>query len=356
MLRKILILLFVSTAVSVCASPDSTEKKIRILPFPDLGYAPETRWYVGAVALFTVKFYNDTLSRKSNFKIEVIATQNKQFVATLRHEIYFRGNSYQLKGENTYYNYPEYFWGIGNNTSEEMKVLYSAYRIELDNVFFKQVFKNTYAGLRYRHQNIYSLEVKDAQATEKSVSNLTGGISSGAGYTINYDSRDNILNSRHGAYLSFSNLFYRKDFGSDYIFESYEADLRKYFSLSRNQVIALQATVFSISGNAPFRMLPLIGGENTMRGYYTGRYRDNKMITAQGEYRLHVWKAFGAAMFAGAGQVSNTFQDLQWTEFKPTYGAGLRIRVDKSDDVNLRFDFACGKNTTGFYVVYAEAF
>jgi outer membrane protein assembly factor BamA len=356
-LKAGLILLIIFSAKTIYGRTDSTEKKIRILPFPDLGYSPETRWYVGAVALFTVRFYDDTLTRKSNFKTEIIATQNKQVVGTLKHEIYLHNNSYQFTGSNTYYNYPEYFWGIGNNTTEEMKELYSAHRIELDDVFFKQVLKNTFAGVRYRLQNMYDIHTEEGSKIDGGVvTGAEGGLSSGLGYTINFDTRDNVLNSRRGVYISFSNLFFRERIGSDFIFDSYEADVRKYFSLSRNHVFALQATAVSIDGNAPFRMLPLVGGENTMRGYYTGRYRDKKMVTAQVEYRVHIWKAFGAALFAGAGQVSPSFHELQWSGYKPTYGAGLRIRVDKADDVNLRFDYAAGKNTSGFYVVYAEAF
>src|SRR4051794_16394464 len=93
------------------AYKSTQEKKVRILPFPDFGYAPETRWYVGGVALFAVRFFDDTLSRKSNFKAEINFTQNHQFVGTLKHEAYLKDNSYAIIGENTFYYYPEFYWG-----------------------------------------------------------------------------------------------------------------------------------------------------------------------------------------------------------------------------------------------------
>jgi hypothetical protein len=37
-------------------------------------------------------------------------------------------------------------------------------------------------------------------------------------------------------------------------------------------------------------------------------------------------------------------------------GAGLRLNVNKQETTHLRADFGIGKNTTGFYLSFGEAF
>lgn len=101
-------------------------------------------------------------------------------------------------------------------------------------------------------------------------------------------------------------------------------------------------------------MLPLLGGESIMRGYYQGRYRGAVFGAMQAEYRLTLWNWLGAAFFGGAGRV--TANSNEKNILHPTYGGGLRIRIDKKENVNLRFDYAKGDYSDGFYVSFGEAF
>ncbi|HKJ78497.1 MAG TPA: hypothetical protein VKA10_03135, partial [Prolixibacteraceae bacterium] len=56
------------------------KRKITVLPVPAIGYSPETKTYVGAVALFTIKNLTDTLTRTSNADFEFNYTWNKQVI------------------------------------------------------------------------------------------------------------------------------------------------------------------------------------------------------------------------------------------------------------------------------------
>ena len=71
--------------------------------------------------------------------------------------------------------------------------------------------------------------------------------------------------------------------------------IRWYQKIFRHHVFALQAISGNTGGDVPFRMLPLMGNENIMRGYYEGRYRDQHLAAMQGELRLRVWNWIGAA-------------------------------------------------------------
>src|SRR5687768_13104529 len=83
-----------SRSFAVTPPDTSSEKRVKIIPFPAFGYAPETRWYIGAVALITAKLYPDSVTRKTSFKTEINITQNKQQIFTLSYQCYFRDNKF----------------------------------------------------------------------------------------------------------------------------------------------------------------------------------------------------------------------------------------------------------------------
>lgn len=337
---------------------DSVKKhRLKVLPVPEIGYAPETRWYVGGVALFTFKAFEDTLTRTTNFKLEFNYTQNNQSILGSDYNIFLKENKYYFFGENSFQRFPENFWGIGSHTSNENLEKYDANRVELYNSFVKQIKKNIYIGPTYRMQYMYKIISKPGGILESgNVPGADKNFSSGLGYTINWDKRDNILNPHKGHFISFSNIYFGKIFGSSFGFQRFEVDARKYIKLFTKHIFAVQAFGLFNKGNPPFRMMGLMGSEHIMRGYYQGRYRDKNYMAFQAEYRLPVYWVFGLTTFASLGDVAGRIDEFNLRNFKPTYGVGLRIRVDKRDNVNLRFDYAVGRNTSGFYVAFGEAF
>lgn len=100
----------------------------------------------------------------------------------------------------------------------------------------------------------------------------------------------------------------------------------------------------------------MLGGAELMRGYYEGRYRDKQFIGGQAEYRMPIWWRFGAAAFAGLGDVAPAIQEFRLSSFKPSYGLGLRFMVNPKEKVNIRLDYAWGQQTSGFYLEITEAF
>jgi outer membrane protein assembly factor BamA len=341
------------------AQKDSTRKKKRlsVFPVPAIGYAPETRWFVGAVALFNLKFLQvDSTSRVSTAKTEINITQNKQLIIDLEWNIFSKHTTWFHEGTLNYRKFPELYWGVGGNTPDSTKELYSAYRIEADISSLKRIGNSRFVGLRFRYQNMYGVSPKQGGMLENvPVHGATGAISSGIGPAYLYDSRLNSLNPQQGAYLSASTLYFGKTFGGNAEFSRFEADARKYFKI-KNTILALQAYGILQGGNPPFRMMGLMGSERDMRGYYQGRYRDNNYVSFQAEWRVPVKWGIGFAVFAGAGEVYNWNTAYNMQVFKYTTGGGLRIAMDKEKSVNLRIDYAVGHNTSGFYIAFGEAF
>jgi len=344
---------------SIVTEKDSTKtRKLGVLPVPAFGYAPETKWYVGAVCLFTFHLKHDSVTRISSAKAEFNYTQNKQIIISAGWSVWSKHNNYFFKGDNSFQKFPEYFWGIGNSTPESNKELYNANRIELDNLFYKKFAPNFYAGAGYRFQNISNVSYSTNSLLSKLKSTGgNGGLSSGIVLSTFFDSRKNPLNPEYKSkYLAASFSFFDKLLGSNYTFNRIETDARFYFYTGKKQLIAIQNHNIFSSGQVPFRMMALLGSDSDMRGFYRGRFRDKNYISLQAEYRLTIYRRWGIAAFVGVGDVFLATSDLGLSKLKYAAGTGLRFKIDRKENINLRLDYAVGKNTSGFYVVFGEAF
>src|SRR5262249_42178333 len=138
---------------------------------------------------------------------------------------------------------------------------------------------------------------------ERPASELDGYTAVGVGPSFLFDSRDNSINASRGLYAEIGSFFNSKSIGSEFNFNRYTADIRKFYPLSEKQVIAVQAKGIFESGDVPFRELAFFGGQRNMRGFYEGRFRDKQMLQTQAEYRHHFAKRHGVVLFGSAGQV-----------------------------------------------------
>ena len=68
--------------------------------------------------------------------------------------------------------------------------------------------------------------------------------------------------------------------------------------------------------HVPFYRLQSIGGDRSLRGYASNRFRDRNVVLANAEVRCQVWHWLDMAVFGDAGHV---FQG---------YGVGFRVKND----------------------------
>jgi hypothetical protein len=81
------------------------------------------------------------------------------------------------------------------------------------------------------------------------------------------------------------------------------------------------------------------------------------MFATQLEYRLSLPKRFGVAGFAGVGEViPGASQVLRANQLLPAVGGGPRFVLSPKYHVNLRTDFARGKNSWTWSMGVGEAF
>jgi len=94
-----------------------------------------------------------------------------------------------------------------------------------------------------------------------------------------------------------------------------------------------------------------------LRGYTAGQYLDRYMFATQLEHRLSLPRRFGVVGFGGVGEVmAGGSQILKSNSLLPAGGGGLRFQVSKKYRVNLRADFARGRDTWIWGMGVGEAF
>jgi hypothetical protein len=157
--------------------------------------------------------------------------------------------------------------------------------------------------------------------------------------------------------LDFTSDFFSEALGSKYSFQAYRFTFNKYGSLSKNQILAYNLFVCGTGGDPPFYGNCVYGANNELRGYTAGQYLDRYMFATQLEYRLSLPKRFGVVGFGGVGEVVPGGSEI-WksNNFLPAGGGGLRFQVSREYRVNLRADFARGKDTWTWGMGVGEAF
>jgi hypothetical protein len=135
--------------------------------------------------------------------------------------------------------------------------------------------------------------------------------------------------TRGGLYSATAAGYSDRDAGT-YSFRRYEVEASQFVPLfTKNWVLALHGwEVFSDASPGhvvPFYLLPSLGGQNTLRGYYDYRFHDRHMQSFNAESRWALFAHLDAAAFVDAGKVAPRAGDLDFKHLKRSYGGGLRV-------------------------------
>ncbi len=336
------------------------ERTSSLLVLPVVFYTPETKLAGGVGGIYAFRpGPSGVASRPSSIYFSAIYTQRKQFQLELNPELYLKNEEYILTVKSLLEKYPNKFFGIGHDMPDSMEENYTSRSISFDVSAQKKIFPGhkIYAGFKYQFENfkLTKVEMGRSLANPETVGS-EGGAISGLGFIISWDTRDNIFSPRRGNYWQVQAYSHEPFLGSDYHFSNIKADLRKYMDLFSGHVLAVQGLMDRVSGRIPFHKLAKLGGQNIMRGYYSGRYRDKLLVALQAEYRLPVWGRLGAVGFAGLGDVADRLTNVRFDNLKYSIGAGLRFMLNKTERTQLRLDFGWGRGTSGMYFTAGEAF
>jgi len=335
--------------------PSDSTKVFKALPV--VYYTPETGFALEAFAYYSFKLKN--AERASNARFFATYTQMKQYMFILPVQLYTNSERYFINSNNDFRYFPEFFYGLGNETKEKERTRYEFKAFQTQNKILRKMKSKSYAGINIQYQQFDvnfdpsdSLWIQDVRilGTDYFKHGIVGGV-------YMYDSRDHILAPRKGLFLE---AMINYGFGDADEFRTrfwqLMVDVRKYFSLNERNVIATQGLFQTCMGDVPFRVLPSLGGPLLHRGYYMGRFRDKHATLLQAEWRHSFPKKWGFTVFSSIGKVSNTFKEINLSGLHPALGTGLRYRMSKRDQTTIRLDYSKTPDSQGVYLYFAEAF
>ena len=190
-------------------------------------------------------------------------------------------------------------------------------------------------------------------------------VSTGTNLGLLFDTRDNGINATRGWLASASYRTFFKGFvGGDATWQELSLDVRTYRPLTASGAHRLAFWVMSdlvTGGVAPYLDLPTTGGDaRSGRGYTEGRYRGERLMYGEVEYRGALMRngLLGFVAFVNASTIASTEMGSHLFEaYAPAAGIGLRVLLNKRSRTNLTSDWAWGKEGShGFYLGIQEAF
>lgn len=332
----------------------------KLINYPTVAYAPETSWELGVSSLYVYSANRDLSNRLSEVKAFTFYTLENQYGFWLDHALYTDENKWFFYGRARYQSFPLFYYGTGRETpSEHIALIDGEYTLFRERLL-RETLPSLYFGLELDYQGLnrvnYIHTEPDFDLPEVGA---MGSNNFGIGLGLLYNNIHNAMNPREGLYSEWAFMNYNTAAGSDYNMTTYVIDNRIYRPVKENTVFAAQLYGQFTSGNAPFNMLALMGGESLMRGYYLGRYRDKNLVAGQVEYRILPFefsKRWGASVFLAAGQVYGNEYGFNWGQFLPTGGAGIRYLIFPEKDIYTRIDVSFTEEGRGVYFFIGEAF
>jgi hypothetical protein len=338
---------------------DEKKDKLLLPAVPVIAYSRETSALFGVMMVRALRWKDAAPETRPNtLALSGFYSLEKQWALGLATSTYLHGEDYLVKAQIYRHRTPARFWGVGTEDGQHgEREDFTATGTGVTFGTTKKVYRalRVGAGVWYGSAKI---PIKEAGGLleRAAVTGSDGGTDIGVELQAEWDDRDNIYAPTAGTFVQFWAGLHRDYLGSDFDYEDYMLDVRKFISLGKGQVLALQAKGRIMGGDPPFYRLSSIGGISVMRGLFDGRFRDKSMGAVQAEYRFPLWKSLGGAVFGGAGEVADIPADFTIRNIQFTGGLGLRLTLDPKERINLRLDVGFSRYGTFPIVVITEAF
>ncbi len=343
-----------------------TNRRPSFLILPAISSSPETGLEFGGAAILS--FYSDTINRNtrvSNIFGYATITTKGQAKLSLNTSYWTSQNNWHYTESISYYNYPFDFYGIGNNTklSKIDPVFERRYKFSIggEKLFGDRFYLGYVAGaVKYFYK--YQPDPTATINSDPGVQDKHGGDIIYIGPSFTYDTRDNNTYTTRGIIINgYYNLMQGIYFTNPYKGGFLNIEYSQFFLLAKPLVLGIDIQEQSLTGaQSAFYLMPEMGNDEMMRGYYQGRYRDRNLLAGQTELRYRISPRFGLAAFMGTGEVFHS--DFSFPELKPNYGGGVRYFFDIQKGLSFRLDYGVGQKPagepreTGVYIALGQSF
>ena len=306
------------------------------------------------------------------------ATTKSQVLVNAKINGTTRDNRRTFQSDNRLYWTSQKTYGLGTDSTEDAAVDQKYDYFRFFETMYWRVARNTYLGAGFHYSNHRDVRPADEEAeaawatspyvtySEQNGFDLESQTSAGVSLNLLVDSRDGAINPSRGWYarLSYAALF--KGFlGGTSDWQMINYDARTYFRLTpdaRHKLAFWMYGDFVIAGTGPYLDLPATGMDaygRSGRGYPQGRFRGERLVYGEVEYRWTVTKngLFGMVAFLNTQTFGGeqTGGDL-FDSFATGGGVGVRLMLNKKSQTNLCLDIGWGKEGKAVYFAVQEAF
>lgn len=354
------------------AASDSTggkEKNVLITPFIAPGYTPEMGGLltVGALMSFRTNPWfkippdKDPVQR-STLTVNGTYSTTQAATVTAKLTTYLARDRMRVYADLALKDMPDHYWGVGYEAGQAPEGdLTTAYH-RTSWTFIPKILwrlrEGTFGGVIFDFNSTEATDVSPGVAAEPSfVTYGPKNQNAGAGFVVQYDTRDIAANAWRGIQVNGQAIVYGSFLGSDNNYQLYDLDYRQYKTLGRDgRRLAWKIRSRVGTGNVPWAELPQLGGSSDLRGYRDGRYRDKAMLYGIVEYRYQFTSKkresglsrHGLVGWIGAGSVAEKPGVLH--DWLPNFGLGYRLEVQPR--MSVRVDVGVGKE----YLDYGDKF
>ncbi len=320
--------------------------------YPAASYGGRTGLSVGIMPMFQLR--SENLPRPATVTPSFLVSTKKMFEIQCDVDIYLQ-RRIDIVAKLETYRLPDDFYAVGNGKDKNSLAEYRFVR----RMATADVLKGLGTSgpwrigltLDFDYYKISKIEIKDTAQVELCTPLYTdGGGNYGAGVVIGYDSRDNVLVPRSGAYVRLRSVGYARVLGGDHRFGMINLDARKYWGVTEKTVIAGQFYASHTWGDVPYLKMPSCGGTRLGRAIgHNYKYVDYDAWLAQCEWRVPLFWRIGGTIWGAAGNVGDGLKELT-DNLHLMGGCGLRFAVFPGKGLNIRVDG--GLSSHGDHAIY----
>ncbi len=314
------------------------ENRLKITPLLGVTYSPENNlgFYTGVFGSYKNSVYKG--AKLSSFTLYTDFSINRSFSGKISGEHYSRSDRFCIDYTLAYFHYFRKFWGVGyDNNIQDVnisKYIQNGVRFNTRFIFLPTSWLNIAPAIGYHYNYSYDFSKPSLIEGYRLKTN-----SIKVGLRGDFDTRSEKINPEKGIYALIEQTLFLWKGEFPYHRTTIIADA--FFSFWKGGVFAIDLFGEFNYGATPWIEYSMLGGENRMRGYYFGRFRDRNMTSFQVELRQHLYKNHSMVIWGGVGNIFPSFKMFNIKQTLPTYGAGYRFLLDKQ---LLRLDIGFGKS------------
>jgi hypothetical protein len=294
--------------------------------------------------------------------LAVAYTGNDSYFAGGGHMGFFNKGKIRYSGGGGYGDINLDFYGFGDISFNRPVQLNTKATAIMQTLKFKLADSRFFLGPTHRYINaeISPLNLRDIvdnfppawedELTKLLTRNIT---TSGVGFNLEYDSRDNIFSPKDGLKYELNYIWFDETVGSDVDYQLTELTGLHYFEHTKHWRSAYRVEINY--ADADEFLPPYATPAINLRGVPAARYQGQSVAMAEVELTYQFNPRWAANVFAGLGKASNEFSDLSSSASRVSKGVGFRYLIARRYGFNMGLDIAKGPEDVVFYIQAGSA-